>query len=118
MSESYREFEASSLFCPRCRKAVPVRKKLLLVLPTGTKYDYLCAECGAPVGEKVDQDPSEFRRTAPSHPFGAPAPLTRVPARPAGAPVRPGPPRRPGLPPGQLPPRGSALLKPFNATER
>jgi len=42
-----------------------VRKKLLLVLPTGTKYDYLCAECGAPVGGKMDQDSAEFRRTAP-----------------------------------------------------
>lgn len=62
----YEEFEASSLFCPSCRKAVAVRKKLLLVLPTGTKYDYLCAECGTPVGGKMDQDPAEFRRTAPA----------------------------------------------------
>jgi len=65
MANAYEEFEAASLFCPRCRKAVPVRKKLLLVLPTGTKYDYLCAECGAPVGGKLDQDPTEFRRIAP-----------------------------------------------------
>jgi len=65
MGAGYEEFEATSLFCPRCRKAVPVRKKLLLVLPTGTKYDYLCAECGVPVGGKVDQDPAEFRRIAP-----------------------------------------------------
>ena len=65
MTPSYEEFEAATLFCPRCRKAVPVRKKLLLVLPTGTKYDYLCAECGSPVGGKVDEDPAEFRRMAP-----------------------------------------------------
>jgi hypothetical protein len=39
MSDAYREFEAESLFCARCRRAVPVRKKLLLVLPTGNKYD-------------------------------------------------------------------------------
>ena len=70
MPQGYEEFEATSLFCPRCRKAVPVRKKLLLVLPTGTKYDYLCAECGAPVGGKVDQDPTEFRRIHPA-PGGA-----------------------------------------------
>ena len=65
MVPGYEEFEATSLFCSRCRKAVPVRKKLLLVLPTGTKYDYLCAECGSPVGGKVDEDPAEFHRTAP-----------------------------------------------------
>ncbi len=71
MPDSYKEFEASSLFCPRCRKAVAVRKKLLLVLPTGTKYDYLCAECGTPVGGKMDQDPAEFRRTATVRPFNS-----------------------------------------------
>ncbi len=65
MSPGYGEFEATSLFCPRCRQAVPVRKKLLLVLPTGTKYDYLCANCGTPVGGKFDQDPTEFRRIVP-----------------------------------------------------
>jgi len=75
MTQGYEEFEATSLFCPRCRKVVAVRKKLLLVLPTGIKYDYLCAECGAPVGGKVDEDPAEFRRMAP--PAGA-----RPPAAP------------------------------------
>jgi len=42
--DSFEEFEASSLFCPRCRRATPARKKLLLVLPSGNKYDYVCAE--------------------------------------------------------------------------
>ena len=46
MSDAYREFEAESLFCPRCRRAGPVRRKLLLVLPTGNKYDYVCHACG------------------------------------------------------------------------
>ena len=77
MPEGYEEFEATTLFCPRCRKTVPVRKKLLLVLPTGTKYDYLCAECETPVGAKVDQDPGAFREIAP--PPGRPARL--VPPR-------------------------------------
>lgn len=83
MAASYEEFEATSLFCPRCRKAVAVRKKLLLVLPTGTKYDYLCAECDSPalgwgpaVGEKVDDDPAEFRRMTPRR--GAPGLPTRA----------------------------------------
>ena len=44
--DAFGEFEATSLFCPRCRRATPTRKKLLLVLPTGHKYDYVCGECG------------------------------------------------------------------------
>jgi hypothetical protein len=66
--ESFREFEATSLFCPRCRRATPARSKLLLVLPSGNKYDYVCAECGTAVGAKTDNDASEFYRTAPFPP--------------------------------------------------
>src|SRR5512144_2590019 len=40
--DSFKEFEATSLFCNRCKRATPVRKQLLLVLPTGNKYDYRC----------------------------------------------------------------------------
>lgn len=77
--QAYREFEASALYCARCRRAVAVRKKLLLILPTGTQYDYVCQECGTPIGSKLDQDPGEFHRTA----------------RAAGPPpTLPGPPRR------------------------
>ena len=64
-SESFGEFEATSLFCPRCRRATPTRRKLLLLLPSGTKYDYVCAECGTAVGAKTDNDASDFYRTAP-----------------------------------------------------
>ena len=39
--DQFDEFEASELFCSRCRAATPVRRRLLLVLPTGNKYDYL-----------------------------------------------------------------------------
>jgi len=45
--------------------ATPARSKLLLVLPSGNKYDYVCAECGTAVGVKTDNDASEFYRTAP-----------------------------------------------------
>lgn len=54
------QFEASELFCPRCRAARPVRSHLLLVLPTGNKYEYRCSVCGTPVGAKDDNDSSEF----------------------------------------------------------
>jgi hypothetical protein len=56
----YETFEASELFCPRCKQAQPVRKYLLLVLPTGNKYDYRCTVCATSVGEKMDNDPRDF----------------------------------------------------------
>jgi hypothetical protein len=64
MPDAYSEFEAASLFCPRCRRAVPVRKKLLLVLPTGNRYDYVCQLCGTQVGGKDDHDATAFRQTS------------------------------------------------------
>jgi hypothetical protein len=56
----YEALEASELFCPTCRRAQPVRRHLLLVLPTGNKYEYRCAVCATPVGAKDDSDASEF----------------------------------------------------------
>jgi hypothetical protein len=54
------QFEVSELFCPRCRASRPVRRNLLLVLPTGNKYEYRCEVCGTAVGAKDDNDASEF----------------------------------------------------------
>jgi len=51
--ESYRDFDATELYCPQCRRAVPVRKKLLLILTNGDKYDYSCVYCGTSVGDKM-----------------------------------------------------------------
>lgn len=51
--EQYRDFDATELFCPKCRRAVPVRKRLLLVLANGDKYDYFCTFCGTSVGDKM-----------------------------------------------------------------
>jgi DNA-directed RNA polymerase subunit RPC12/RpoP len=52
----FEEFEATSLYCPRCKAAVPVRKKLLLVLPEGEEFEYLCAYCSSSVGTKINKD--------------------------------------------------------------
>ncbi len=57
----YEALEASELFCPTCKTARPVRRHLLLVLPTGSKYEYRCAVCATPVGAKDDSDPSEYQ---------------------------------------------------------
>ncbi|RPJ04925.1 MAG: cytoplasmic protein [Deltaproteobacteria bacterium] len=52
----FEEFEATSLYCPRCKAAMPVRKKLLLVLPEGEEYEYLCVHCSSSVGTKIDRN--------------------------------------------------------------
>ncbi len=57
---AFDEFEVSELYCPRCKESQPVRRHLLLVLPTGNKYEYRCATCGTAVGAKEDNDASEF----------------------------------------------------------
>jgi len=51
--ETYRDFDATELYCPNCKRAVPVRKRLLLVLPNGDKYDYTCTYCGTSLGDKI-----------------------------------------------------------------
>ncbi|SEM23450.1 hypothetical protein SAMN04489760_10792 [Syntrophus gentianae] len=51
--EAYQDFDATELYCPRCKQAVPVRKRLLLILANGEKYDYTCIYCGTSVGEKT-----------------------------------------------------------------
>jgi len=58
---AFAQFEASSLFCPRCRRAVPVRKRLLLVLPDGDKYEYLCAYCSHSLGTKMEYEEREIQ---------------------------------------------------------
>jgi hypothetical protein len=50
--DSFDEFQASALFCPRCRAAQPVRERLLLVLPDGELREYLCSTCGSSVGSR------------------------------------------------------------------
>jgi len=35
---------------------VPVRKRLLLILKEGDKYEYLCAFCSESVGTKMDKN--------------------------------------------------------------
>lgn len=51
--KQFDRLQATQLYCPNCKQAVPVRERLLLVLPDGDKYEYLCARCGASVGDRV-----------------------------------------------------------------
>jgi DNA-directed RNA polymerase subunit RPC12/RpoP len=51
--KQFEGFRATELYCPNCRSSMPVRERLLLVLPEGEKYEYLCARCGTSVGDKL-----------------------------------------------------------------
>ena len=54
---------ASELYCPKCKRSMPVRERLLLILPDGDIIEYRCAQCGTSVGE---------RKTRGRVPFGIP----------------------------------------------
>jgi DNA-directed RNA polymerase subunit RPC12/RpoP len=60
-AEGYEQFEATSLYCPHCKEAVPVRKKLLLILPEGDEYEYLCSRCGSSVGVKIEKGREQIK---------------------------------------------------------
>ncbi len=48
----FENFTASSLYCNKCKAAMPVRERLLLVLPEKEIYDYLCTGCAESVGQR------------------------------------------------------------------
>ncbi len=51
--ETFKDLDATELYCPSCGRATPVHKRLLLVLPDGDKYEYLCVFCMTSVGTKI-----------------------------------------------------------------
>jgi len=51
--EQFESFKASSLYCRKCGKSMPVRERLLLILPDKDLYEYLCTGCGASLGERA-----------------------------------------------------------------
>ena len=53
---AFDRFEATLLACPQCKRAVQVRKRLLLILPQGNKFEYLCTRCGSICGDKIEPD--------------------------------------------------------------
>ena len=52
MSGRFGSLRASSLYCRRCGAAMPVRERLLLVLPDREVYDYLCTGCADSLGRR------------------------------------------------------------------
>ncbi len=52
--KQFEKITATHLYCDNCGRSMPVREKLLLVLPEGNLYDYLCAQCGGSVGTRKE----------------------------------------------------------------
>jgi hypothetical protein len=52
-ASQFKRFQATELYCPKCQRSMPVRERLLLILPEGEKYEYLCARCGTSVGDRI-----------------------------------------------------------------
>lgn len=50
--QQFENFTASSLYCEKCKSAMPVRERLLLILPDKEIYDYLCTGCASSVGQR------------------------------------------------------------------
>jgi len=50
--QQFENFTASTLYCEKCRATLPVRERLLLVLPDKEIYDYLCTGCASSVGSR------------------------------------------------------------------
>jgi predicted RNA-binding Zn-ribbon protein involved in translation (DUF1610 family) len=50
----FQDLQATQLYCPKCGGAMPVRKKLLLVLLDKEIHDFVCAGCGASLGKKEE----------------------------------------------------------------
>jgi hypothetical protein len=66
MSGQFESLRASSLYCRRCGQTMPVRERLLLVLPDKEIYDYLCTGCADSVGQReVTAGELLHRRVAP-----------------------------------------------------
>jgi hypothetical protein len=61
--EQFESFKASRLYCRRCAKSMPVRERLLLILPDKDMYEYLCTGCGDSLGER-EVSLAEKRRAA------------------------------------------------------
>ena len=58
MEQQFGAFTASELYCPKCGRAQPVRERLLLVLPSGELYEFLCARCSTSLGKRTVAGPA------------------------------------------------------------
>ena len=79
--QQFENFTASSLYCEKCKTAMPVRERLLLILPDKEIFDYLCTGCASSVGQRevTSGDKMMAQRAAPRRPRRrAPAPRIQL----------------------------------------
>lgn len=50
--QQFEDLQATYLYCNNCGGSMPVRERLLLILPDGYLFEYLCVNCGEVVGDK------------------------------------------------------------------
>lgn len=50
--KQYEDLQATYLYCNNCGGSMPVRERLLLILPDGYLFEYLCVNCNNVVGDK------------------------------------------------------------------
>lgn len=50
--KQFDELNATYLYCNNCGGSMPVKERLLLILPDGYLFEYLCSNCGRVVGDK------------------------------------------------------------------
>jgi hypothetical protein len=79
MQAQFGDLTASELYCPKCRQSQPVRERLLLVLPAGELFEYVCARCATSLAQRTVTG----RRVAPA----AAAPAGRRSSRAARRPI-------------------------------
>jgi len=77
MREQFRNFTASELYCPKCKTSQPVREKLLLVLPSGELYEFLCSRCATSLGKRTVSGPA-VAAPKPARPAGSVRPPVRL----------------------------------------
>ena len=56
----FEKFTASRIYCPNCKASMPVKERLLLVLPDGHLYDYRCIRCRESLGTCKDSCKKPF----------------------------------------------------------
>jgi hypothetical protein len=76
----FESFRASQLYCQKCAKSMPVRERLLLVLPGKEIYEYLCTGCSSTLGQR-DVIPGAVPPPVRSLPANRSTPMRRLPLR-------------------------------------
>jgi len=51
-NSQYQDLVATKLYCSHCGTSMPVLERLLLILPDGYLYEYICKGCGEVIGDK------------------------------------------------------------------